>query len=64
MACGGALRAAYARLRSQPKTAEQVFREINWWTLGYIREALDELAKAGECRTTRKTDGTRAYKTG
>ena len=47
MTCPAAVNACRDKL-IEPKTAEQVFREINWWVKMTINEAILELKTAGE----------------
>lgn len=39
------------------KTAEEIWREINWWTLGTIKEALKELLDDARIMPALKDDG-------
>ena len=58
----GALRAALSKLSyAEPKTADQVFKMINWWTPFTIAESLDHLVVTGEAKAIRAKDGTRSF---
>ena len=58
----GALRAALSKLsRDEPRTADQVFKMINWWTLDTISESLDHLVVTGQAKAIKAKDGTRSF---
>jgi hypothetical protein len=43
MACAAALKAVSRVISTEPKTAEEIFSKVNWWTFDTIAEALQEL---------------------
>jgi hypothetical protein len=58
----GALMAVLSKLSyAEPKTADQVFKMINWWTPETVLESLDHLVVTGQAKAIRAKDGTRRF---
>ena len=60
MTCPAAVNACRDKL-TEPKTAEQVFREIRWWVKISICEALLELQAGDEIEVAGTVNGETVY---
>lgn len=61
MGCPAAKAAVKAQITSAPKTAEDIFKMINWWTLPTIIESLAELAEFNHLKMTEGAKGEIRY---
>lgn len=57
--CDAVIKHARGQLTAAPKTVEQIYDGIRWWTPDTVREAVEFLARTGEAAVAAGNEGRR-----